>query len=130
MAEQGSRSTRAGFTLMEILVVVAIVVVLAGVGGVAYMNLFGQSKDNIAYTKIKMLDQQVQAYKLRVGHFPGTLNLLMQPEDGGKKFVTADALLDPWDREFSYDPNGTLNNGEKPDIGCKSPESGKQIGSC
>ena len=53
-----ARSTfRAGFTLMELLVVVALLVVLAGTGGVIYMNYLEGAKEDVAKSQVQVLIQ-------------------------------------------------------------------------
>jgi general secretion pathway protein G len=66
-----SRTTSAkGFTLMELLVVVAIIVVLAGltVGGLSAMQR-NQAKSK-ATTQIKLLENALEEYKSEMGRYP------------------------------------------------------------
>src|SRR5438094_136142 len=72
---------RTGFTLMEVLVVVAILVILAGVGSVAVFSYLEKSKLNAAELQIKNIETAVQAYKIdpKHGSFPETLAVLSYP---------------------------------------------------
>src|SRR5260370_28599363 len=76
------RSTRAtrrvAFTLMEVLVVCAILVVLAGVGGVIYMQYLENAKKDIAKTQLQILTGAVEVYKLHNGDFPPNLAALAE----------------------------------------------------
>jgi general secretion pathway protein G len=106
------RSTRAArrvaFTLMEVLVVVAILVVLAGVGGVIYMRYLDEAKVSKARIDIKTLSDVVEHYKVSHSEYPPSLVILTQPEDGQSAILEQSALIDPWGHEYVFEPN-TLN---------------------
>src|SRR6516225_3755459 len=101
------RSDRAAFTLMEVLVVVAILVVLAGIGIVVFRYL-EESKDNIAKLGMKNLEKAIGAYKLSHGDYPENLQILTMPQDGKPAYLDEGALLDPWSRPYVYE-HGTRN---------------------
>src|SRR5262249_45737509 len=63
---------RRAFTLMEVLVVVAIIVVLAGVG-VAVFRYLDESKEKIALAGTKKLETAVTSYQMSNGQFPDSL---------------------------------------------------------
>jgi len=103
---------RAAFTLMEMLVVVAIIVVLAGLGGYYLMGQLAESKVSAAGIQARNISQALETYRLDNGGYPGTLDELLQknPVTGkGPYLERADALYDPWGQPFNYDPNGTIN---------------------
>jgi len=120
---------RGGFTLMEILVVVAILVILASVGGYYYMGTLENSKLDIAKLQMKALDTGCETYKLNSGgDWPPNLQALLQPINGkDPPFTDPEKLLDPWKKPYQYNPQGSRNNGVKPDISCVSPK-GVEIG--
>lgn len=120
---------RSGFTLLEILVVVAIIVVLAGVGGMVMLPQLEISKKKTALSQVKgTLSTAVQTYYLNEGKYPDSLAALTQPsQSGGKALLEADALNDPWGHPYQYDPSGGHQGGNKPDIWTQSPD-GKLIG--
>jgi general secretion pathway protein G len=132
IARQTTRavSPREGFTLMELLVVVAILVVLAGTGGMIYMAYLDNARRDTARLQVKTtLTQAVEAYNIRYGEYPASLLVLaqMQP-DGGKPFLEEHGLVDPWGRPYEYDPQGTNNGGLKPDIWSNGPDGANPIG--
>src|SRR5262245_24972404 len=99
-----ARRNRAGFTLMEVLVVVAILVILAGVGSVAVFGYLEESKAKTARIQIKTLEDAVSNYKLNHGDFPASLEILTRSEDGRPATLEANQVMDPWGREYGYEP--------------------------
>jgi general secretion pathway protein G len=93
---------RNAFTLMEVLVVVAILVVLAGIGiGVfAYLD---SSKEKAAQLQIRNIETAVVNYKMDHGSFPDSLQVLTVPQDGKAAYLEQKDLMDPWGRQFQYD---------------------------
>lgn len=120
---------RSGFTLLEILVVVAIIVVLAGVGGMIMLPQVDEAKKKTALSNVRgALTNAAQGYKLSNGNYPDSLAALTQPQpNGGPPLLEPDAVVDPWTKPYQYDPNGPRNGGNKPDIWTQSPK-GEIIG--
>jgi general secretion pathway protein G len=112
---------RAGFTLMEMLIVVAIIVALAGVGGFFLMGALSGSQKDIARSNLKTLTDACNAYKARNYDYPNTLDELTVKDKNGVKYLELDAIKDPWKKNYQYDKNGTKNGGERPDIWTTSP---------
>ena len=123
---------RAAFTLMEMMVVVAIIVALAGIG-IFYMA--GQAEEGNktkAKADIKNLTSAVTAFKLNhpdIG-WPQDLQSLLQRDDQGHGpyLTSAESLSDPWNRPYQYDPSGSRNNGLQPDIYTTIPNGQGIIG--
>jgi general secretion pathway protein G len=121
-------ASRAAFTLLEVLIVVAILVVLAGVGGVTYISYLEGAKEDTAKAKIKSIETACESYRIKYGEFPQALAALTQPlPDGGVPPLDAEALRDPWEREYQYDASGQHNGGRRPDI-WTTTANGKVIG--
>jgi general secretion pathway protein G len=115
---------RAAFTLVEVLIVVAILVVLAGVGGITYMKYLEDSRKDRAKIDIKSLSTAVEAFQIKHGSPPDSLATLTQPDaDGSRPAISnAEILRDPWGNAYQYDPAGGRNNGAKPDVWTQSPD--------
>lgn len=119
---------RGGFTLMEMMVVVAILVVLAGIGGYYYSKSLDDAKASAAKVQCKVLSDAVEAYKIKNGDYPASLQALTQPEpDGSRASLDPDALRTPWGGQYMYDPSGPNNGGNKPDIWAETRQ-GQRIG--
>ena len=121
---------RGGFTLMELLVVVALLVVLAGTGGVIYINFLKGAKEDVARTQVQTLAEAAQMYSItHGGTYPPDLNTLTQPGADGKIFLETSALIDPWQRPYQYQYPGQHHPGQnKPDIWSTGEDGNEQIG--
>jgi len=114
---------RAAFTLMEVLVVVAILVVLAGVGVPLYLNYLENAKKDIAKTTATSLGQACQSYAIRYGSLPDNLRDLLTPPNNDKAMIEEKMLHDPWGKEFTYQQQGQYNGAMgKPDISTTAPD--------
>lgn len=116
---------RAGFTLMEMMVVVAIIVALAGMSILYYAGQVDESNKAAAKSKISSLESAVTMYYTQHnGTWPDSLQALLtrDPQTGHGPYVTGqDSLLSPWGVAFQYDASGPGNNNLKPDIWCDIP---------
>ena len=123
-----ARTLRRGFTLLEVLVVVAIIVMLAGIGGYYVLQRYEEAKVSKAKADCLALSEAVEQYKLNNGDYPGSIDALAQPQpNGGPAFVPADKTRDPWGKPYVIDPSGSHNGGLKADVYTTSPR-GQVIG--
>src|SRR5438477_190335 len=101
LVKKGSRAAdRSAFTLMEVLIVVAIIVILVGVTSVYMVRYLEEARKDAARVKATHIAQVLSIYQTQKGEFPNSLDVLLQPGDGGKPFLAPDELLDPWNRQF------------------------------
>ncbi len=98
-----------GFTLMELLVVLAILGLLMSLVGPRVLNQLGGAKTKTAALQIKDLEQALEMYKLDVGRFPSTTEglaaLVEKPSAAAGwngPYLKSDVPLDPWNREYNY----------------------------
>ena len=118
-----SRQRRSAFTLMEMMVVVAIIVALAGTGIYYMAEQADKGTQAAVKSKIKSLTDTAVIYKTQHnGEWPQSLEIMLQPDaSGNKAYLRQDDIIDPWGRQFTYDPNGANNGGNTPDISCQTP---------
>ncbi|HLJ92417.1 MAG TPA: type II secretion system protein GspG [Gemmataceae bacterium] len=113
---------RGGFTLMEMLVVVAIIVLLAALAAPIVMGRLEEAKKSKAQVDCKTLVDQAKMFKLKYGDFPQTLGQLTQPgADGSAPFIEARYLIDPWGHEYQYTPFGQHNQVGDPEVWSMGP---------
>ena len=98
-----------GFTLMEMLVVLAILGLLASLVGPAVLNQLGGAKSKTAAIQIKDLEQAMEMYKLDVGRYPTTsqgLDALVKKPSGASgwngPYLKASVPEDPWGGKYQY----------------------------
>ena len=107
-----SRSTPAasrGFTLLELLVVLVIIGLLAGIVAPQYFAQIGKSNTKVAKAQIESFGQALDQYRLDVGHYPTTeqglasLRKLPQQELRWQgPYLKRDIPPDPWGHPYVY----------------------------
>ena len=104
---------RRGFTLLELLVVMVIIGLLAGLVGPRYFAQVGKSQTKAARAQIESLEQALEQYRIDVGHFPtgadGLAALTAAPvgEMGwAGPYLKKAVPKDPWGRPFIYEEPG------------------------
>jgi general secretion pathway protein G len=106
-AGQAVHRTRGAFTLLEVLVVVAIIVMLAGVGGYYVLQRYEEAKVSKARMDCQSLAAACDTYKLNNDTYPGSIDALAQNQpNGGDPLVPADKLKDPWGKPYHLDSSG------------------------
>ncbi len=107
--ELAARRNSAGFTLMELLVVLAILGLLMGLVGPQVLKSLSGAKVKTAAIQIKDLEQALEMYKLDVGRFPTTAqglnSLSAKPANASGwngPYLKSKVPLDPWKREYHY----------------------------
>jgi general secretion pathway protein G len=103
------RNSRSGFTIVEIILVIALIMLLSGVVIVQVGNIFGDSQNDVAVLQIKNLETPLTKYRIDMGSYPSStegLNALIDAPSGRQhlwKGPYADAIpQDPWKTEFKY----------------------------
>lgn len=108
----------AGFTLLELLVVVTILVLLTTAVGTVALNFLGGAKQDAARVQLGQIEAGLDLYRLDVGRYPTEaegLGVLLDrpaaaPRWNGPYLRNRDALVDPWGATFLYGaPQGSSN---------------------
>jgi general secretion pathway protein G len=103
-------SATAGFTLLELLVVLGILALLAAVAGPSVLGYMGKGRTVAAKTQIASISTAVELYALDMGAAPSTetgLGALITAPQGttrwrGPYLKNASGLIDPWGRPYNY----------------------------
>lgn len=110
-----NRKSRKGFTLIEVMLVAAILVLLAAGGVVAYTRYQATAKRDMATTRVSEVTNAIKMYQVKMDRLPtteeGLKALLEAPADeklaekwknAGGPFIEK-MPTDPWDNELKYE---------------------------
>lgn len=103
------RSPPRGFTLLELLVVLVVLGLLAGLVAPKYFTQLGKSEVKAARAQIEGLVKALDLYRLDTGHYPSTEQglaaLVTRPADEAKwggPYLQKSVPPDPWGRGYAY----------------------------
>jgi general secretion pathway protein G len=99
----------AGFTLLELLVVLVILGLLVGYVAPRFFGQVGKSEIKVAKAQIKALEDALDQYRLDVGHYPsseqGLAALNTQPTGEARwqgPYLKKAVPNDPWGNPYQY----------------------------
>jgi general secretion pathway protein G len=102
-----------GFTLLELLVVVAIIGLLVGYVAPRYFGQIGKSEITTAKAQLDALEKALDQYRLDTGRYPSSelgLNALIQRPQNEPKwngpYLKKAVPLDPWGKAYVYKAPG------------------------
>ncbi|HEX8168211.1 MAG TPA: type II secretion system major pseudopilin GspG [Beijerinckiaceae bacterium] len=104
------RAGEAGFTLVELLVVLTIISLILGLVGPRVLNYLGESRVKTAKLQIESLGSALDLFYLDAGRYPTTsegLNALAQKPTGipvwnGPYLKGGKVPVDPWGNAYQY----------------------------
>jgi general secretion pathway protein G len=122
------RVSHEGFTLIEVLLVIGLLVLLAGVGVVAFGKIKQGADRDATLVKVKATLEAVNLFQSQMNRYPtkdkGLTELIQPPDDENEKTMwhgpylqDGKIPLDPWGVELKYDlvddtsSAGTANGG-------------------
>jgi general secretion pathway protein G len=133
--EKERKKNRDGFTMVELMAVIVIIGLLAGVVAINVIGKIDKAKVTSTKANLKILHSAVNQFKLDTGRFPseelGLIELVEQPTDvtdwnPGGYLETTDIPTDAWNNEFIYQ---RYTEGGKPFViisyGADGEESGE-----
>jgi general secretion pathway protein G len=82
---------RRGFTLIEIIIVMAIIGTLSAMAVPNYLKYKEKGKVAVAITDIRIMEKQINVYAIDTGGFPDSLNVL-----------SISNTIDPWNNPYQY----------------------------
>ena len=136
---KNSNTHQRGFTLVEILVVIVIVGLLAGIVGPNVFRALTASEEDTCRTQVSTFYSTIQMYVLENNRLPESWDTLIQPDEKGYKYIdqVTEAPQDPWGNEyeirrlegkqfevFSWGPDGIADNED--DISSKNAKDKKK----
>lgn len=103
-----SRAVSAGFSLLEIMVVITIMAMIMGAVSVGVMSYLDRAKTKQAGMDIKTVANALDLYKSEFGKYPDGLDALVKEKILKEKKVPKD----PWGNEYVYINPGSNNPDE------------------
>lgn len=117
LRKKTQRQAAQGFSLLELLVVLVIIGLLAGLVGPRLFGKVDQSKQQTAETQIKMFKGVLETMYLDISRFPTTeegLSILFTPPNDDSMgtlwrgpYLDEAAPNDPWNRPYQYEYTGS-----------------------
>jgi len=107
------RDARRGFTLIEIMIAVAIVSVMAAIFYPMAQNYFNRANVQAARLEIRNIKMAVEAYRMDTGVYPARLRDLIKRPTGDEEIASKwtspylpkkDVPRDPWGLPYHYRP--------------------------
>ena len=110
LATRASLGSESGYTLLELLIVIAILGLLAVVGAVQLSGYLGRARTDTAKLQIDQLTTALDLFRIDVGRLPtgdeGLAALIEMPADAkgwrGPYLKKPEAIRDPWGHVFLY----------------------------
>jgi len=132
MMKHLKRRREAGFTLLELLVVLAILGLLAAIIAPQVLKYLGTSRTQTARVQIQNIVAALELYKLDVGHYPtqaeGLTALVTAPQSevgwNGPYLRRESALKDPWGEAYIYKNPGQHGEIDVYTLGSDKAEGG------
>ena len=109
---KSNKRVRSGFTMVELMAVIIIIGLLAGVAAVKVVGQIDKARVTTTKANLKMLHSAVTQFKLDTGRFPdeeeGLSVLIEKPSDvtnsePGGYLETTEIPKDAWGEEFMYE---------------------------
>jgi len=111
------RGKRQGFTLLELLVVMVIIGLLAGLVAPRYFAQVGKSQVKIARSQIDALEKALDQYRIDMGRYPTTeegldslVSAPLNELNWAGPYLKKSVPPDPWGHPYVYASPGTHNN--------------------
>lgn len=106
MSRLPSRARQAGFTLMEIIVVVILIGLIVTYAASRILNNADRAKANLAKATVQTVAEKIQLFEMDTGRLPASLDELVdKPGDVSYwtgPYVKASEIKDPWNHTYEY----------------------------
>jgi general secretion pathway protein G len=128
-----ARAGERGYSLLELLVVLAILGLIIAIAAPRVIGYFDASKAKTAQIQIANIAAALDLYYLANGAYPseqqGLKALVERPEGvpgwDGPYLNRADGIIDPWERPYLYKQPGTHGKFDVSTLGADGKEGGE-----
>jgi general secretion pathway protein G len=90
-SEDSPKTHTAGFTLIEVMIVVAITGILGSIAIPNYIKYKEKARIEVAITELRFIEKDIMNFAAEFGDFPDDLSE-----------IGMDQVLDPWGRPYNY----------------------------
>lgn len=115
-ARRGARQAQAGFTLLEIMIVLAIIAMIAGGVGVALFNKFKKAQIQTTKMRVKAVREAVTQYMIETPSCPKGMDEMLSG-----KYIDKDKMKDAWGSNITLKCPGA-NDTEGADVSSPGPD--------
>ncbi|WP_108883255.1 type II secretion system major pseudopilin GspG [Anderseniella sp. Alg231-50] len=130
--EADCKQNDAGFTIVELLVVLGIIALIAALVGPQAIKWFSKAKTDQATAQMRNVESAVELYYLDNGRYPTTEQnldaLLKAPDDqaswNGPYLRRESGIIDPWGRKYIYEFPGKVSTYDLKSLGRDGREGG------
>lgn len=102
------RAARRGFSIIELMVVLLLIGVLAGIATLALPQILGNSKADATRASMKVIEKALALYQMRANAYPATLEELVP-----NQLSSYEDTLDAWGRPIVFAVD-TLDTNQQP----------------
>lgn len=105
---------RSGFTLLEVMAVLAILIIIASLATFAVMRSLGDAKEKQAKLQMKSIAQAIETMYITDSRYPDSLLELVQSVDGRPPLLVGgeSSITSPWGQPYQFeiaqDNTGTM----------------------
>ena len=110
MSHHRRRARRKGFTLMEVLLVLVILVILGSMAGIFIRGAQKKARADAARAQIGLFENAVKMFEMHVQSYPSSaqgLEALVQPTGDipgwSGPYLDKQVPLDPWNNPYQYE---------------------------
>jgi general secretion pathway protein G len=113
------RRRRSGFTLMEVLLVLAILVILGSLAAMSFTGVFSSAEEKGVKSQIGLFKPAIEMYQMTFRKYPSSLqDLVVAPADVdqakwqkeiGPSFPSGTIPKDAWGHDYQFAAPGTHN---------------------